>query len=252
MNLKNTVGELEQNLRFNHSSMREAISNLISQANRATDMIQTRGPQLISTLTDTYVSETVNIIDEYVVRVIDTIRQEVGFCGPLSTSYNATVVALCNEVVEPFNGFWASIGWCILLFLPCIALSVSLISLYRKIEPYPGPLMMETQPLHTADRESGETEDKKGRKGKKGKGHTRNTSGYLPEYTHARPAPGGGGGSGTGGRFKDIAPANWDREANQPPRYTSNPSLQQPNTPAGEYERPPPYYYPGPSGSGDK
>lgn len=252
MNLKNTVGELEQNLRFNHSSMREAISNLISQANRATDMIQTRGPQLISTLTDTYVSETVNIIDEYVVRVIDTIRQEVGFCAPLSTSYNATVVALCNEVVEPFNGFWASIGWCILLFLPCIALSVSLISLYRKIEPYPGPLMMETQPLHTADRESGETEDKKGRKGKKGKGHTRNTSGYLPEYTHARPAPGGGGGSGTGGRFKDIAPANWDREANQPPRYTSNPSLQQPNTPAGEYERPPPYYYPGPSGSGDK
>ena len=35
------------------------------------------------------------------------------------------------------------------------------------------------------------------------------------------------------------------------PRYTSNPTLPQ-NAPAGEYERPPPYYYPGPPPSGSK
>ena len=91
-----------------------------------------------------------------------------------------------SQVVDPFNGFWASIGWCCLLYLPAILLSVSLISLYRKVtfrimmmvamimiimtigriqlpvpfalfcfmiimltqvEPYPGPLM-EAQPLH--------------------------------------------------------------------------------------------------------
>ena len=59
---------------------------------------QTDGPELIGTITDQYVSETVGIIDEYVERVIDKIQYEVGFCAPLSTSYNATVVAICNEV----------------------------------------------------------------------------------------------------------------------------------------------------------
>eukprot|EP00092_Neocalanus_flemingeri_P006838 GFUD01007383.1.p1 GENE.GFUD01007383.1~~GFUD01007383.1.p1 ORF type:complete len:948 (+),score=147.14 GFUD01007383.1:408-3251(+) len=234
--LKKTVAELEENSKFNHTSMREAINSLLSQANRATEMIQKDGPELISSLTDQYVTETVEIIDEYVDRVIDSIRYEVGFCAPLSTSYNATVVAICHEVVDPFNGFWASIGWCFLLYIPCIALSLSLISLYRKCEPYPGPLV-ETQPLHTEP-------DKKSRR----KGHTRNASGYLPEYTHARPPPQMQGGQG---RFRDIAPSNWDRESSQPPRYTSNPTLTQ-NAPAGEYERPPPYYYPGPQPSGSK
>ena len=56
-----------------------------------------------------------------------------------------------------------------------------------------------------------------------------------------------------GSRFRDIAPRNWDGEAvSQPPRYTSNPSLTQAalQQSAGEYERPPPYYYPGPPDGG--
>jgi len=234
--LKDTVEELEENSKFNHASMRDAINSLLSQATRATEMIQTEGPELIASLTDQYVSETVDIIDEYVERVVTKIEGEVGYCAPLSTSYNATVISVCHEVVEPFNGFWASVGWCYLLYLPCILLSVSLISLYRKVEPYPGPLV-EAQPLHDADK----SRDKKRRKG-----HTRNASGYLPEYTHARPAPGQH--SAAQGRFRDIAPSNWDREVSQPPRYTSNPSLSQ-GLVTGEYERPPPYYYPGPSGA---
>merc|ERR1712112_178838 len=107
--LKATVIELEENSKFNHASMRDAINSLLSQATRATEMIQTEGPELIATLTD-----------QYVERVVDKIQNEVGYCAPLSTSYNATVIGVCQEVIDPFNGFWASIGWCYLLFLPCI------------------------------------------------------------------------------------------------------------------------------------
>jgi len=238
--LKSSVINLEENSRFNHSSMRDAIKNLISQANRATEYLQSKGPELISDLTESYVSEMVNLIDDYVERVVDKSKYEVGFCAPLSNSFNATRVAFCNEIVDPFNGFWASIGWCFLLYLPCIALSVSLVSLYRKSEPYPGPLV-EATPLETRG-------DDRGKKARKG--HRRNPSGYLPEYTHSRPQPTSSQGHAytdmrysDGGRFRDIAPRNWDGESAQPPRYTSNPSLAQPT---GEYERPPPYYYPGP------
>lgn len=48
-------------------------------------------------------------------------------------------------------------------------------------------------------------------------------------------------------RYRDIAPRNYGAEEVSPPRYTSNPSLPGPAPGAGgEYERPPPYYYPGP------
>ena len=46
--LKETVAELEENSKFNKSSMREAIQGLLSQANRATEMIQVYRIQPIS------------------------------------------------------------------------------------------------------------------------------------------------------------------------------------------------------------
>lgn len=167
---------------------------------------------MIGELTESYVTETVGLIDEYVDRVITSIQAEVGYCAPLSTSYNATVVAFCHEVVDPFNGFWASIGWyvdtedlitcvfmnffrCFLIYLPCICLSVSLISLYRKSEGYPGPLVeTETQPL-----------DKKRRN--QGRGHRRNPSG-LPEVTHSRalpPVPGESVAERAHSRYRDTS-----------------------------------------------
>jgi len=228
--LKESVNQLETNIKFHKSSLREAIHDLIGQATRATGVIRNKGPELIGDLTEKYVAETVGLIDEYVERVIDSIQTEVGYCAPLSTSYNATVVAFCHEVVDPFNGFWASIGWCFLIYLPCICLSVSLISLYRKSEGYPGPLVetQETQPL-----------DKK----RRGRGHRRNPSG-LPEVTHSRALPPVPGEERAHSRYRDTSVRNME-----PPRYTSNPSLHHnspPTAPAGEYERPPPYYYPGP------
>ena len=75
--LKETVNDLEENSKFNHSSMREAIHSLLNQTNRATEIIQKDGPELISSLTDQYVTETVEIIDDYVDRVINAIQNEV-------------------------------------------------------------------------------------------------------------------------------------------------------------------------------
>ena len=76
-NLKVTVEELDENSKFNHSSMREAIYSLLNQTHRATEVIQNDGPELVASLTEQYVTETVDIIDNYVDRVISTIQYEV-------------------------------------------------------------------------------------------------------------------------------------------------------------------------------
>ena len=128
----------------------------------ATRYLQREGPSLVTDLTAQFAGEIVELIDTYANRVNHSIQNQVGSCAPLSRSLNATVVALCNEIVDPFNGFWAALGWCYMLYLPIILLSVSLISLYRKSEPYPGPLV-ESQPLDAPP------EREEGKKGKKGK-----------------------------------------------------------------------------------
>lgn len=80
------------------------------------------------------------------------------------------------------------------------------------------------------------------------RGHRRNASEYLPDSAHYRA---GYSYQDRENRFQDAAPRNYDLQqgssappqpAGGPPRYTSNPNLAEVNP---EYERPPPYYYPG-------
>ena len=270
--LQSKIKELEKDSKFNQSTMREALQALIRQASKATTDLKNGGTQLIDTLANKYVNETVGLIDAYVERVINYTTNYVGQCHPISNSYNATVVALCQEIVDPFNGFWAGIGWCYLFYLPSIALAISLISLYRKSEAYPGPLV---DPRQSEDMGGGPTvsSNRGGKRPKRGKGHRRNPSEYLPDSAHhyragysyqadrsrssvdrfqdvaPRNYSGGGGNVGSQAPAPIIAPAaapavasSGNQPSGGPPRYSSNPNVNLDNA---EYERPPPYYYPG-------
>ena len=87
------------------------------------------------------------------------------------------------------------------------------------------------------------------------RGHRRNASEYLPDSAHYRA---GYSYQDRENRFQDAATRNYDLQQGSsapqpsggPPRYTSNPNLAAEVNP--EYERPPPYYYPGatPAGAG--
>ena len=117
----------------------------------------------------------------------------------------------------------------------------ALVSLYRKSEPYPGPLV-EVQPEDVGP--------PPGSKKKHRRGHRRNASEYLPDSAHYR--AGGYSYQDRENRFQDTAQRNYEQGSSSnpplqptggPPRYTSNPNLAAEVNP--EYERPPPYYYPG-------
>jgi len=215
--LKDRLEQLDKDIGISgQSSLGSSLTSLLTATSRAEETLQDSGQQLVAGLTRQLASETSSLVDDYVSRVESGVREGVGACAPLSEAYNATVTAVCSEVVQPFNGFWASVGWCYLLYLPCILLSVSLIKLYRKTESYPGPhVEAETQPLD-------------GRQGGKGgrRGHRRTASSMrLPEFTHSR--------TSTPSRALPALPP--EEEGGAPPRYSSNPTL--------EYERPPPYNY---------
>jgi prominin 1 len=281
-----SVNALEREARHAKPNLREAVGALIDQATKATAFIRDEGPQLVDELTEQYVNETTMLIDGYVDRVINRTRGSVGRCRPISTAYNATVIAVCNEIVDPFNGFWTSVGWCLLYFLPGLFLALPLVGLYRKSEPYPGPLV-EAIPSEEQQQQQRSSHAKKKRRG-----HRRNASEYLPDSAHYRA---GYSYQQRENRFQDVAPRTYGNESSGgggtssmagssaiqlqsqvshasaaggsgatsapstsggPPRYSSNPNLAAAASASGpppEYERPPPYYYPGASAppSGD-
>ncbi|XP_076752857.1 LOW QUALITY PROTEIN: prominin-1-A [Xylocopa sonorina] len=274
---------LEKNIKFNHSSMEEAINSVIGEVTRVQDFLNNDGPRYVQDLAANFGNALLRQVDDYLEQAIDQAQYNVGKCGPISNAYNATLVAGCNRILDPFNGFWASVGWCLVLFIPTIILCVKLSALYQKSDPYPGPLV-EAEYLYDAyaDRDNiplTHVHDKKY------VSHSRDSFANFEYYD----GPAGGyserervpeAHQSTShyhhySRYSDVAPnstptwrsheltapsktephnkvfsisietQNCDFPNGGPPGY--QPAVAAPPPLSTEYERPPPYYYyPGP------
>ncbi|CAK9834028.1 Prominin-like protein [Anthophora retusa] len=273
---------LEEKIKFNHTSMAEAIHDLVDEVTKAQQFLNKDGPECVQHLATRFGNAFLRQVDDFLERVITSALLDVGKCAPVSNAYNATLVAGCNKILDPFNGFWASVGWCLILFIPTIVLCVKLSALYQKSDPYPGPLV-EAEYLYDAyaDRDNiplTNVHDKK---------YVSHSRDPYPKYeTYDGPA---GGYSEREripeahqstshchpySRYSDVAPnstpkwrshahtapskkahtkvfsisvetQNCDFPNGGPPGY--QPAAAAPPPLSTEYERPPPYYYyPGP------
>ncbi|XP_063234442.1 prominin-1-A isoform X3 [Bacillus rossius redtenbacheri] len=254
--LKDKTLALQTDMKFNHSSLGEAVESLVTSAGAVESYMKDNGTDSINMLIEEFLNSSVRMVDAFLKRTINNVTGA-GRCGPLSQVYSSVVVATCHEALDPLNGFWASIGWSLLLFIPAIILSVKLATLYKKSDPYPGPLV-ESDYLYDAyaDRDNiplANVHDKKGHHRRYDETYD-NSTGYLGDYSaHLGRDRGRGDGRAdrgpaaaahNDGRYSDMAPkytrlGNWDYPNGNSPRYNSPPL-------STEYERPPPYYYPGP------
>ncbi|XP_038115804.1 prominin-like protein isoform X6 [Culex quinquefasciatus] len=175
--LRNLSTTLERSLKFGKDSFALAIEDFLEHIQKAEAYINVQGQKFVEDVTSELVNGILQQIHSYLNLVIEATSKNIGRCGPIANVYDSMTVATCNRIVDPFNGFWAGVGWCLAIFLPTIVLCVKLSTLYHKSDPYPGPLVE----------------------------------------------------------------SNWD---GAPPRYQNPPMAP----PANEYERPPPYYYPGAPG----
>ncbi|EFN62090.1 Prominin-like protein [Camponotus floridanus] len=132
---------LQENIKFNHSSMADAIHDLVDEVTKAQQFLNKDGPEYVQYLATRFGNAFLHQVDNFLEHVIASASFKIGRCAPVSNAYNATLVAGCNKILDPFNGFWASVGWCLILFIPTIVLCVKLSALYQKSDPYPGPLV---------------------------------------------------------------------------------------------------------------
>ncbi|XP_065075957.1 prominin-like protein isoform X2 [Ochlerotatus camptorhynchus] len=234
--LVNLSTTLEDNLKFGHDSFAVAIDDFLTEIQQAETYINGKGQPFVEQVTTELTNGVLGHIYAYLDLVIDSTSKDIGRCGPLNNVYESMQVATCHRIVDPFNGFWAGVGWCLAIFLPSIVLCVKLSTLYSKSDPYPGPLV-ESEYLYDAYSERDNIPLASGPKNKRRKKNDRRRESRDRRdvyYEDGSPS----GGHSREPRYNDMAPKNWD---GAPPRYQNPPMAP----PATEYERPPPYYYPG-------
>ncbi|KAL0893438.1 hypothetical protein ABMA27_015020 [Loxostege sticticalis] len=205
-----TAMKLRDGLRFNHTSLKEAISYLLYETSQAEHYLNTQGPELVQNITHEFGDVVSSLVQQYLERLVFAAEHEVGRCGPLSNAFNATRDAACRKILMPVNGYWMSVSWCVVLLVPVLVVCSRLARLYTHVDPYPGPLH---EAAYKAEKRSGRS---------------------RPLAAGAGPAVAPPADAHHARRYNDMAPKHWEEG---PPRYHG----------PTEYERPPPYYYPGPN-----
>ncbi|XP_078523154.1 prominin-2 isoform X1 [Lissotriton helveticus] len=80
-----------------------------------------------------FVKKELGYFVQYVDWVNRTIVLEVATCRPISASLDNARVAVCENVLNPWNAFWFSLGWCTLLLIPSIIFAVKTSKYFRPI-----------------------------------------------------------------------------------------------------------------------
>ncbi|KAF5293671.1 hypothetical protein FQA39_LY03156 [Lamprigera yunnana] len=204
--------DLKQSLNFGKESFEVAINDLIDELEAAQLYLQVNGSATMIEIANDFGHGVEKQVRTYLNRVVNNTRDSVGLCGPLSSALNSTLIGTCDMILLPWNGFWFSLMWCLLLFIPTIIFSVKLATLYQKYEPYPGPLV-EVEFLYDAyaDRDNiplnSNVHDKRSKKNKKKhKRYERGSYGPDAGNEHGIPREIPSGSHFQDARYADMAP----------------------------------------------
>lgn len=137
--LRSKLTMLDMLLVVNGTKIEDAIKRQYDDVVHARDTIRTKGKAMVKDLGRSLVNGLVALVDNYVNHSKVQAESEIGRCKPVSEAYDSAVNSVCMGVVLPFNGFWVSIGWCLIFGIPATVFAAVLTSLYRRGQSL-GPL----------------------------------------------------------------------------------------------------------------
>ncbi|XP_058975503.1 prominin-like protein isoform X3 [Musca domestica] len=198
--------ELDSTLTYKEQKFQQSIPLLVTEIEQAQTFIRKDGRNFVKSSAETFTNHFAGEIDRYLNMVVNAVENKIGICHPMANVYEAGIVAACNNIIDPLNGFWAGVFWCVILFLPTLIVAVKLSSLYQKSDPYPGPLV-ESEYLYDAYSERDHIPLSNGPKNKRRKNKDRRRRDYYEDpivsTSHGIP-PAGAGVRDT--RYSDMAP----------------------------------------------
>lgn len=63
----------------------------------------------------------------------NAVKHEIGGCKPVWNLFESVRNLACREILDPLNGFWFALGWCLFFFLPLSIVSCKLSKHFRRL-----------------------------------------------------------------------------------------------------------------------
>lgn len=120
------------------SGLPTTITNLDNSLLAADAYVQANGSDVVRNRLNEYVNRLLGIVNSYTGFALSSVKTNVGQCQPVWNIYNTLLIyTFCYNIMDCFNGFWFSLGWCIFFFLPSIIFSMKLAKYFKKMDRDP-------------------------------------------------------------------------------------------------------------------
>ncbi|GFO33247.1 prominin-1-a-like [Plakobranchus ocellatus] len=131
VDLNETIKDLQK-----QSNLNASITNLVNHLENSQTRFNTEKDQLVKQSIGELADGISNFTHDSVDNVKTEIRTNMLGCRALSNALYTVSDSVCVLVVRPLNGFWFSLGWCLLFSIPCLVFAVLLASQYRREHEY--------------------------------------------------------------------------------------------------------------------
>jgi hypothetical protein len=136
-NLSLVIYRLEEAVGSNGSQLlSNQIQNLIDSLNQTQQTIRTNGSAIIIQFAGEFAQDLDSSIVQFADSLLYGLRYGIGRCRTVYDAVNLASHSVCQNFLNPYNGFWFSIGWCLFFCVPSIIICVKLVSLYRHTDDY--------------------------------------------------------------------------------------------------------------------
>ncbi|XP_054840155.1 prominin-1-A-like [Eublepharis macularius] len=113
--------------------VRELGNSTLAQIEEAEVFMKKHLKDIVKNATLGFVRSVLGYFEVYLDWVKYTITGEVARCGPAAWTLDAANTIVCSYIVDVWNAFWFSLGWCTIFLLPSVILAVRLAKFYRRM-----------------------------------------------------------------------------------------------------------------------
>nr|CAD7401784.1 unnamed protein product [Timema poppensis] len=81
-----------------------------------------------------YIRRLISYVDQYRDYVLTSTSSHVAPCKPVWDIFHAMRLLFCRHIMDPLNGFWFSMVWCLVLLTVATPVSLKLVRHYKQMK----------------------------------------------------------------------------------------------------------------------
>lgn len=122
------------NLQALTGKLPDALNAALVAINATQKYVDTQVVSIVKNETLVYLNIILGYFEAYISWTKSMLTTQLARCRPVASALDSAEILACQELLDSFNAFWFSLGWCTIFFIPSIILSIKLAKYYRRMK----------------------------------------------------------------------------------------------------------------------